>query len=357
MPGYPWYGRNYNFALEPWTSYPDGGLLRAIENGSARRIGPLETIETRLLAVAYAGTERITGIDATWRDYVVKTLAGVFAPIGTPFREDEEVDFAALEFNMGVYARSGILGYLALGSNGENKSLTEDEKLAVLRTIVAGRADDQVVMAGATYEAQRDTERFFDVAADIGADFGLLLSPSYFRKQMTDEVLFRYFTTAADHSPIPLLVYNAPGFSGVTVSPGLIGRLAGHPNIVGMKDSGSSGIEAFLAYESASLPRAGGLGQLPLPGDDGGLHRRHGVAGRRLPGHRHGALSGRGGAGRDRRPRLPGVLPPPQRRHQRHVWGAGGQGGDDPRRPARRVPAPPPAAPQPRLKSPPCGTS
>jgi len=195
----------------------------------------------------------------------VKTLAGIFAPIGTPFREDEEVDFAALELNMGVYARSGILGYLALGSNGENKSLTEDEKLAVLRTIVAGRADDQVVIAGATYEAQRDTERFFDVAADIGADFGLLLSPSYFRKQMTDEVLFRYFTTAADHSPIPLLVYNAPGFSGVTVSPGLIGRLAGHPNIVGMKDSGSSGIEAFLAYESASFHVLAGSANFLFP--------------------------------------------------------------------------------------------
>ena len=63
MPGYPWYGRNYNFALEPWTSYPDGGLLRAIENGSARHIGPREALETRMLAVAYSGTERITGID------------------------------------------------------------------------------------------------------------------------------------------------------------------------------------------------------------------------------------------------------------------------------------------------------
>lgn len=67
MPGYPWYGRNYNFALEPWTSHPDGGLLRAIENGSARRIGPQETVETRLLAVAYSGVERIGGIDAMGR--------------------------------------------------------------------------------------------------------------------------------------------------------------------------------------------------------------------------------------------------------------------------------------------------
>lgn len=63
MPGYPWYGLNYNFALEPWTSYPDGGLTRAIENGSALKVGPRQTIETRLIAVAYSGVERIGGID------------------------------------------------------------------------------------------------------------------------------------------------------------------------------------------------------------------------------------------------------------------------------------------------------
>ena len=195
----------------------------------------------------------------------MKTLAGIFAPIGTPFREDEDVDLGALESNMGVYARSGILGYLALGSNGENKSLTEDEKLVVLRTIVAGRAPDQVVIAGATYEAQRDTERFFAAAAEIGADFGLLLSPSYFRKQMTDDVLFRYYTTTADRSPLPLLVYNAPGFSGVTMSVGLVARLAQHPNIVGMKDSASSGIEAFLALESPAFHVLAGSANFLFP--------------------------------------------------------------------------------------------
>jgi 4-hydroxy-2-oxoglutarate aldolase len=195
----------------------------------------------------------------------VKSLAGIFAPIGTPFGEDEEVDLAALEFNMERYARSGILGYLALGSNGENKSLTEAEKESVLATIVAGRAARQVVIAGATYEAQRDTERFFDAAAEIGADFGLLLSPSYFRKQMTDAVLHRYFTTVADRSPLPLLVYNAPGFSGVALSPDLVGRLAGHPNIVGMKDSAGSGIEAFLQFESPSFHVLAGSANFLFP--------------------------------------------------------------------------------------------
>ena len=64
MPGYPWWGLNYDCALEPWTSWPDGGLLRAMENGSALKIQPRGVIETRFLAVAYAGIDRISGITA-----------------------------------------------------------------------------------------------------------------------------------------------------------------------------------------------------------------------------------------------------------------------------------------------------
>ena len=57
---------------------------------------------------------------------------------------------------------------------------------------------------------------------------------------MTVEVLFRYFSTLADRAPLPLLLYNAPGFNGLTLEPALVERLAVHPNIVGMKDSALS---------------------------------------------------------------------------------------------------------------------
>jgi len=177
---------------------------------------------------------------------LLEKLSGVFVPISTPFAEDESVDLVSMRVNLERYAATKIRGYLALGSNGENKSLTEEEKLEVLQTIVEHKGMSQVVMAGATYEAQRDTERFLKQAAGLGADLGVILPPSYFRDQMTDDVLYRYYATVADTSPLPVVLYNAPKFCGVALSPKLVGRLAQHENIVGIKDSASSGIESFL---------------------------------------------------------------------------------------------------------------
>ena len=183
----------------------------------------------------------------------VEKLSGVFVPIVTPFADDEMIDFDALRFNLEHYARSELRGYLALGSNGENKSLTEEEKYAVLDTIIRHRGQRQVVIAGAMYEAQCDAERFLQEAGVRGADLGLLLPPFYFKKLMTDDVLYRYFTAAADQSPIPVLIYNAPGFCGINLSAELVRRLSDHANIVGMKDSAPSGIEAYLEFASDSF--------------------------------------------------------------------------------------------------------
>jgi 4-hydroxy-2-oxoglutarate aldolase len=197
-------------------------------------------------------------------------LSGVFAPICTPFAPNEDVDHDALRFNLARYAQSGIRGYLALGSNGENRSLTEDEKLGVLDDVVRRKGRGQVVLAGAAYDGQREAERFLAAAADLGADFGLVLSPGYFRAQMTVEVLYRYFSSLADRARIPLLLYNAPGFCGITLSPDLVGRLAAHPNIVGLKDSASRGIEGFLPFQGRSFQVLAGSANFLFPAMVGG---------------------------------------------------------------------------------------
>ncbi len=164
-------------------------------------------------------------------------LTGIFAPIVTPFADNEDVDLAGLKHNMALYRRTPLRGYLVLGSNGENKSLSEDEKHAVVDAAMEGRGPGQIVIVGVMYEAQRHAARSLQRMASGGVDFALVQSPSYFKKQLTDDCLYRYFSALADEASIPLLLYNCPGFNGMTLSFELIQRLSQHPNIVGMKDS------------------------------------------------------------------------------------------------------------------------
>lgn len=177
-----------------------------------------------------------------------KKLMGVFAPITTPFDDKGEVAYDKLIGNMKFYAKSGLKGYLALGSNGENKSLTTEEKKKVLDTIIRHKGANQSVMAGCIFESTKETIEFAKVAEGLGADFITLLPPSYFKKEMTDAVLLRYFSDVANSVNKPCLVYNAPQFCGGTVlSTGLIKDLAKHPNIVGVKDSSNAAnIEGYL---------------------------------------------------------------------------------------------------------------
>ncbi|HOP59596.1 MAG TPA: dihydrodipicolinate synthase family protein [Bacteroidales bacterium] len=176
-----------------------------------------------------------------------KNLMGVFAPITTPFDSKGEVAYDKLRENMEFYASSRLKGYLALGSNGENKSLTNEEKEKVLETIVKNKGADQTVMAGCIFESTKETIEFAKIAQGLGADYITLLPPSYFKKQMTDPVLLRYFTDVAGSLSTPCLVYNAPQFcGGTTLSVNLVKELAQHPNIVGIKDSSTGNIENFL---------------------------------------------------------------------------------------------------------------
>lgn len=176
-----------------------------------------------------------------------KKLTGVFAPITTPFDDKGEVAYDKLVDNMKIYANSRLHGYLALGSNGENKSLTNEEKEKVLDTIIRNKRADQVVMAGCIFESTKETIEFAQKAEKLGTDYITLLPPSYFKKEMTDAVLLRYFSDVADSVKTPCLVYNAPQFcGGTTLSVSLVKELAKHPNIVGVKDSSTGNIESFL---------------------------------------------------------------------------------------------------------------
>ena len=176
---------------------------------------------------------------------MTKTVSGVFAPITTPFGDDE-VAFDQFKENIKKYSQTPLNGYLVLGSNGESKSLAENEKLKLLEIVLQEKADHQLVMAGTGYESTRETIAFSKKAQQLGADLVSLVTPSYFKKSLTDEALIGYYTQVAEALSITVFAYNAPGFTGLTLSAGVIETISQHPNIGGMKDTSPAGLAGYL---------------------------------------------------------------------------------------------------------------
>jgi 4-hydroxy-2-oxoglutarate aldolase len=179
-------------------------------------------------------------------DHNRQKLSGVFAPVVTPF-EGDEPDLDALTFNLVKLRQTGLTGYLALGSNGEARSLTDEERLLVLEVFKAEKGD-KVVMVGTGFESTKETVEKSHIAAQMGFDYISVLTPHYHAKQIDGAALRRYYERIAEAVPAPLLLYNAPQFAGgVQVPPKIVAELSVHPNIVGMKDSAAIGPGRFLA--------------------------------------------------------------------------------------------------------------
>lgn len=173
-------------------------------------------------------------------------LSGVFAPVVTPFQGDQP-DLDALAFNLTKLRQTDLTGYLALGSNGEVKSLTDEERLLVLE-VFAQEKGDKVVMVGTGCESTKETIDKSHVAAQMGFEYVSVLTPHYHAKQMDGPTLQRYYERIAEAISVPVLLYNAPQFAGgVQIPPKTIAELSRHPNIVGMKDSAAAGPGRFLA--------------------------------------------------------------------------------------------------------------
>ncbi len=177
---------------------------------------------------------------------------GVIPPMITPFREDEKVDEDMFVRNINRWNKDDLGGYVVLGSNSEAAYLSEREKLRLMRLTVEHAKRGRTVIAGTGLESARETVSLTEKAASLGIDAALVLTPSYYFDQMTDEAFIGHFTFVADHSPIPILIYNVPKFTHVNVSVNVVKRLSEHPNIVGMKDSKGDLAQVELFKKSVS---------------------------------------------------------------------------------------------------------
>ncbi len=177
---------------------------------------------------------------------IKEKLSGVFAPMVTPFKNDE-ILYEGLADNVKKMNQSGLRGYFVLGTNGEFKSLTADEKMKVLKTVIDNASDDKVVMAGTGAESTKETIDLTLEAAKLGASMVSLLMPHFFRKYMDDTALTEYIIGVAEASPVPVLLYNNPSVAAdILISPEVVKRVSGHPNVVGMKDSSKGNFKDYL---------------------------------------------------------------------------------------------------------------
>jgi dihydrodipicolinate synthase/N-acetylneuraminate lyase len=167
-------------------------------------------------------------------------IEGIFAAVPTPFYPDERVYLRKVEANIAHYSRTLLSGLLLLGSTGEAVMLDDRESREVLRVAAEAAAPDRVLIAGVARESVKGTVELAEAAAKFGYDAVLVRTPTYFANQMTAAALLHYFRSVADRSPLPVLIYNIPQFAPYNIPVELVAELAGHPNIIGIKDSTGS---------------------------------------------------------------------------------------------------------------------
>ena len=174
-------------------------------------------------------------------------IDGVFPPIPTPFSNDT-VDVVAMGSNVDRWMQTRLRGVVVLGSNGEAPFLNESDSDAAVAAAREHVPSNRLCIAGVGRESTIETIRATKRAADLGVDAVLVRTPSFFKVLLTPEVFVAHYTAVADASPVPVLLYNFTAVTGVTLPVEVVSSLAAHPNIVGIKESGSD-----LKYVSALI--------------------------------------------------------------------------------------------------------
>ena len=169
----------------------------------------------------------------------MKRFTGIFTPIVTPFRTDDTIDEGALQRNVLRWMQTPLTGLVVLGSNGEAAQLDDEEADRVVDVVRQHVPQGRPVIAGTGRESTKATIAATARAAAAGVDAVLVRTPSFFKSQMTTDVFVRHYSDVAEASPVPVLLYNVTMFTGVNLPAEAVARLSTHPNIVGLKESGS----------------------------------------------------------------------------------------------------------------------
>lgn len=178
-------------------------------------------------------------------------LRGIYPAITTPFSADGAVALEDLKHNVRRYNATDVAGYAVMGSTGEAVMLTPAETDAVLAIAKEAADASKRLIAGTGAESTAETIRRTKRAADLGYHAALVKTPYYYKAAYRPEVYIAHYRSVADASPIPVMLYSVPQFTGVTLETPEILKLAEHPNIIGIKDS-SGQVQRVVEVTSAA---------------------------------------------------------------------------------------------------------
>lgn len=161
----------------------------------------------------------------------------IFVAAPTPFQASGAIDFAALRHNVERWVSAGVDGVLVLGSTGEAIHLEDRESEEIVTVAREALPEGKLLLVGTGRPTTAAAIRWTNRVAELGADLALVLTPHYYRHEMTPAVLDRHFRAVADAARMPILLYSMPDLTGVPIPADLGGELSHHPRIQGLKDS------------------------------------------------------------------------------------------------------------------------
>jgi 4-hydroxy-2-oxoglutarate aldolase len=164
-------------------------------------------------------------------------ISGIFPALVTPFDASEAISLSGVKENIRRYNQTLVTGYVVLGSTGESVMLSREEAEAVLAASKEAAAPEKLLIAGTGAESTAETIARTKRAAALGYPLALVKTPYYYKPVYRAETYIQHYRAVADASPIPILLYSVPQFTGITLETPEILALSAHPNIVGIKDS------------------------------------------------------------------------------------------------------------------------
>ncbi|WP_206933344.1 4-hydroxy-tetrahydrodipicolinate synthase [Roseococcus thiosulfatophilus] len=162
-------------------------------------------------------------------------FTGSFTALITPMHADGSLDERAFGDLVEWQIAEGTEGLVPVGTTGESPTLSHAEHKRVVELCIEAARGRVPVMAGAGSNSTAEALDFAQHAKGAGADAILVVTPYY--NKPTQEGMFLHFSMIADAVDIPMFIYNIPGRSVIDMTPETMGRLAKHPNIVGVKDA------------------------------------------------------------------------------------------------------------------------